>query len=169
MSDKQGLWGLYFERPSLDVIVSLLAVLVWFLLGAVIPEDAYRVPSYLGVSAAAGIGLAAAVFVASQLFGSTARLVRETLEQFSDLVGKNWVHILTGMLLSTVLPVVGIVMDGLEPRLSFGATIFSFCMLLLGFSRVIRWFAVILTVERVSKLIGPPTELELRPLNESDQ
>ena len=152
----------YLAHPMFDWILPLLVFVVWAAVGWPPIEEDVSGTLYLGTSAAAGIALATAAFVASQLFGSTAKYIEAARQMYGVEIRRNWLSIFVWLLIATVTPLVSIMLSSSIPLLAFGLGLLALSILTSRFLRVIGWFALVTSLAAVSERLGDPIRPTLK-------
>lgn len=131
-------------RPAVDFVLPLLAFSLWSLTGWWVPSNPDVSDSfYTGVTATAGIILAASTFVATQIYYSQGRYVGILRKDYPDELLRNWTQILASLLLSTLLPLGSVLLNTGAPRLAFGLALLSIALAAARSMRVVWWFRLI--------------------------
>lgn len=129
--------------PVIDMIVPLAVILIWWFTGSWTPRDAIVVDSfYTGITATSGIILAASTFVASQIYFSPGSYMTMLREEYSDDLLRNWTHILISLLLSTLMPLLSVLIHSASPAIAFGLAIFAVLLAAMRSLRVVWWFRI---------------------------
>lgn len=129
--------------PLVDMVIPFSTITVWWLLGAWTPEDLIAIDSfYTGITATAGIILAASTFVASQIYFSPGSYMTMLREEYSEDLLRNWTHILISLLVATLLPLLSVLSHATFPQFSFGLAIFAVALAATRSLRVVWWFRI---------------------------
>lgn len=134
--------GWWLSHPWVDCLVFLVVTSCpWLILGAPIPDEDARSLLYTTTSAAAGIALAAATFVCTMFYQASGDLVTAIRKRFGTTLRRNWVWVLSSLLMAVVLPVAAIVVDAFSGAAGTAMVGASLVIMITSFYRVIYWFS----------------------------
>jgi len=137
------------HRPILDQAVPLVLLVAWYYLcKQLIPGSDSDISSvYVGLSAMAGIVLAAATFVCTMLYQSQSSSAKALRARFSKTMAKNWASIFSFVFVAAILPLVATLVRDSDPRLAFALVIYSAGILIGRSFRTYLWLIVLFKLE----------------------
>lgn len=134
----------YLAHPLLDQLLPILGLAIWhFTLKQVVPGSAdAQLAAYVGLSAIAGLVLAAATFVCTMIYQSTSPSVLLLREKFSKSLSKNWASIFALTFVAALLPIAATLLHSSNGTLSFALVIYSAAILIGRGARTYTWLLV---------------------------
>lgn len=144
------------RRPLVDQLVPILALGVWHFVfhGQVPGTPAAQSAAYVGLSAVAGIVLAAATFVCTMLYQSSSTSVKTLRDKFTGELAKNWTSIFAFIFVAAILPIIATLLQDTHNALAFGLALYSGAIL---FSRSFRTYLWLIVSFRLESSPEPPT------------
>lgn len=154
------------RRPIVDQLAPIAILLAWFFLfdRATLGSDDGQIAAFVGLSAVAGIVLAAATFVCTMLYQSSSSSVRLLREHFRGELAKSWTSVFVFLFIAAVVPIIAAVVRDSHETLAFGLVLYSAGILLGRGFRTYLWLIVSFRLESAPE---PPQrtnfETKLKP------
>lgn len=137
------------RHPIFDQLIPALAFALWHFIGhgRVPGSDDAQTAAYVGLSAVAGIVLAAATFVCTMLYQSSSTSVRMLRREFKNELSKNWASIFVFIFVAATLPIAATLLRDTNSSLAFGFVLYSAAILLGRSFRTFLWLIVSFRLE----------------------
>jgi hypothetical protein len=153
---RETLRSIVSDHPAVDLIPVAAVVIVLFVIPARLSGQVdHRLALYGAATAFAGLVLAAATFVCTLTYQSTSYLMSDIRKTHANAIRRNWVSILTWVLLAGAADLAAFVVDPSSPRVAVGIVLCSLVLVLAKGLRSIWWLKFTLFVDHASELSPP--------------
>ncbi|EFQ82743.1 hypothetical protein HMPREF0063_11952 [Aeromicrobium marinum DSM 15272] len=159
-----GLRDLVVEHPGLDHLPAILAVGTWALLMRDL--EVSNVPEFLvGLATVSALVLAAAAFVCTLTYQSSAQRVVDLRIAFGVQIQRNWVSIFAITFVAAVAPLVALLLVGTGP-VGPAIAVWASAMLVMKAGRTLYWLRAMVFTQYLDDVrpaqSWPPTREEPR-------
>lgn len=163
MSKRRDMAEFVSEHPGVDQFVAVLATALWALLVTnwITVPDASRPTIYAGVATISGLAMAASTFVCTMTYQSGNLLMSKVVKTHAKALRRNWVSIIRSNLITAVIPLVALALDGTLHAVASAATIYALALLLTRSARALWWLQYTLFMQDLSVQI--PERIKVAP------
>jgi uncharacterized membrane protein len=145
-------------HPVFDQLIPVVATAAWLRFGgSLIPaEPGTRVSFYVGVATVSALVLAAATFVCTMTYQSTSALMSDVRRHFGRQLTRNWTSIIVAALVTSVVPILMILLDGKATTAAMAVSIYCVALLTVRFGRSVYWLSFTLFMDNAQMQVPEP-------------
>lgn len=156
--------NVWAKAPALDQLLPIVAVMLWLVLAqSYVPsDDATRRNIYTLIATVSGLAMAATTFACSMTYQSANILMTRVKDLFAASLKRNWVTIIRSNLVTALIPVGAMAIDGLSAQWASGLALYAVVLLVARFLRALYWLQYTLFMQNLSAQVREKVIVEAR-------
>ncbi|KRE72618.1 hypothetical protein [Arthrobacter sp. Soil762] len=163
-SAKTRLGNIWANAPMVDHVLPLAGVALWFFIAqSYFPaDDATRRSIYTLIATVSGLAMAATTFACSMTYQSANILMTRVKDLFAVSLKRNWVTIIRSNLMTALIPVVAMAIDGLSAHWAAGGALYAVLLLVARFLRALYWLQYTLFMQSLAAQVPEKVVVQAR-------
>lgn len=157
--------GNFWARaPLVDHVLPLLGVALWI----AVPQSYYpadettRRSIYTLIATVSGLAMAATTFACSMTYQSANILMTRVRDLFSVPLKRNWVTIIRSNLMTALIPILALALDGVSAPWAVCIAMYAVLLLIARFLRALYWLQYTLFMQNLSVQVPDRIVVEAR-------